>query len=59
MFAQQLQGEFNNVHYLNCFNDDLFSTSDFRDADHLNSTGAAKFSLKLDTIIQQLTHQKQ
>jgi len=42
---------YSNVRYFNFLKDERFEYSDFRDADHLNPTGAEKFSKLLDKII--------
>ncbi|WP_185269611.1 hypothetical protein [Chryseobacterium bernardetii] len=44
-----------NCHYLNLMNDSEFSDIDFYDSDHLNSTGAKKFTFKIDTEIKKIS----
>lgn len=51
--------KFDNVNYYNFMNHDLFLNSDFKDADHLNSNGAKKLSLMLNTIINNNNHLKE
>lgn len=43
-----------NCHYLDLMNDTEFSNIDFYDADHLNSNGAKKFTIKLDDEIKKI-----
>lgn len=44
-----------NCTYFNFLEDNRFSEEDFRDADHLNSMGAKKFSLIMDLLISDTT----
>ncbi len=50
--ATKLARNNNNVTYLNMLCDSTFNENDFYDADHLNSTGAKKLSMKLDSILK-------
>lgn len=43
-----------NCHYFNLLEDPRFIASDFRDADHLNSKGAKKLSLRVDELISNI-----
>jgi hypothetical protein len=43
----------NNVLYKNFLTDSSFAREDFFDADHLNETGAKKFTIKIDSLINQ------
>ncbi|SHH95805.1 hypothetical protein SAMN05421866_0031 [Chryseobacterium oranimense] len=44
----------NNCHYLNLMNDSEFNDGYFFDADHLNNLGAKKFTIKIDSAIQNI-----
>lgn len=50
-FCEHFTQEFNNVSYLNLFEDPRFLDEDFYDSDHLNSKGAAKLSSILNAYI--------
>ncbi|TXB63704.1 hypothetical protein FRY74_12600 [Vicingus serpentipes] len=52
--AENLALKNKNCSYHNLLSDKNFIASDYRDADHLNESGAKKLSLKLDSIIQEL-----
>lgn len=43
-----------NCHYLNLMNDSEFNDGYFFDADHLNDLGAKKFTIKIDSAIQNI-----
>lgn len=43
-----------NCYYYNFLVDDSFKNIDFKDADHLNESGAKKLSIRLDSIINKL-----
>lgn len=47
-----------NCTYINLLKDNHFSSSDFRDANHLNQNGAEKFSIMIDKIINNLSSYK-
>lgn len=47
----ELAEKYSNCNYFNLLNDPHFYSTDFGDADHLNSKGAKKLSLKLDKLI--------
>ncbi|MDR1764357.1 MAG: DUF1574 domain-containing protein [Dysgonamonadaceae bacterium] len=40
------------IQYLNFFSDDSFEAADYFDSDHLNDSGAAKLTLKVDSLIE-------
>gem|GEM_PF-82365 len=50
--AEQLAAAYSNCRYYNLSGDTAFEANDFFDADHLNETGAKKFSVMIDEKIQ-------
>lgn len=42
------------VFFLNLFDDPVFSDSDFSDMHHVNSSGSVKFSLSVNTMVEQI-----
>ena len=42
------------VHLVDCFGDPFFDEEDFNDTDHLNDSGAAKMTLMLNHLLQQM-----
>ncbi len=53
--AEILAEENSNCTYVNLLNDNSFIRKDFRDSDHVNTIGAKKLSLKLDSIISEIS----
>lgn len=51
-FCKHFTQEFNNVSYLNFFDDSRFIYDDFYDSDHLNAKGAAKLSAILNEYLE-------
>lgn len=49
--GRTMENEFHNCFYFNFLNDKRFTRDDFLDADHLNSRGAEKFTILLDSLI--------
>lgn len=49
--SMNLENDFSNMHYINMFGDSTFTTEDFRNSNHLSKAGAAKFSRKLNDIL--------
>lgn len=52
-FCHHLVQEFDNVSYINLFQDSRFKDEDFLDSDHLNATGAKKLTLILNDYINE------
>ena len=50
--ADSLAARYSNTVYFNRLADSSFTAEDFYDGDHLNSRGAKKFTLKLDSMIR-------
>lgn len=42
------------IHLVDCFGDPFFDEEDFNDTDHLNNSGAAKMTLMLNHLLQQM-----
>ncbi len=51
----KIDSTYSNCIYINSINDDRFLDSDFYDGDHLNEVGAKKYSLFLDSIVNNKT----
>lgn len=56
-FCNHLTQEFNNVSYINLFDDPRFSDEDFYNSDHLNTNGATKLTNILNEYIESLLTQ--
>lgn len=50
----KMDNNYSNCTYINLLDDRSFSADDFRDADHLNSRGAQKLTVKIDSVINKI-----
>lgn len=56
--ANDLVKKYDNTYYHSFLKDSSFNIGDFYDGDHLNGTGAKKFSKKLDSLIHSIDREK-